>query len=125
MAIIIGSARISEDGTINGAKGDQTGREVAQESYYRHRYDWDVLRCKDPNRALMMSYDMASACNNPAFGYSQSDRYSGLYEAKKVRFIFENFLSSMTLLFYFEISGSCILSNFVSSSNSVYTFIQL
>ena len=32
----------------------------------------------------MMSYDMASACNNPAFGYSQGDRYSGLYEAKRV-----------------------------------------
>lgn len=84
MAIIIGSARIDESGGINGRKGDQTGREVAQENYYRHRFDWFVLRCKDPNKALMLSYDMASACNNPAFGYSQNDRYSGLYEAKKV-----------------------------------------
>ena len=31
MPIIIGSARISENGTIDGAKGDQNGREVAQE----------------------------------------------------------------------------------------------
>lgn len=84
MSIIIGSARIDENGSINGKKGDQTGREVAQEQYYRHKYSWFVLRCKDPNRALMMSFDMASACNNPAFGYSQSDRYSGLYEAKRV-----------------------------------------
>jgi len=84
MGIIIGSARIDEYGSIHGKKGDQTGREVAQESYYRHKYGWNVLRCKDPNRALMMSYDMASACNNPAFGYSQGDRYSGLYEAKRV-----------------------------------------
>ena len=84
MAVIIGSARCDESGGINGRKGDQTGREVAQENYYRHRFDWFVLRCKDPNKALMLSYDMASACFNPAFGYSQSDRYSGLYEAKKV-----------------------------------------
>ncbi len=84
MAVIIGSARIDENGSINGVKGDQTGREVAQEAYYRHKYDWDAMRCKDPNRALMMSYCMASMCNNPNYGYSQSDRYSGLYEAKKV-----------------------------------------
>lgn len=84
MSIIIGSARIAENGTINGNKGDQTGREVATEEYYRHRFDWFVLRHKDPNKALMMSYDMASACNNDNFGYSQSDRYSGLYEAKRV-----------------------------------------
>lgn len=84
MAVIIGSARIDENGSINGRKGDQTGREVAQEEYYRHKYDWDALRCKDPNGALMMSYDMASMCNNLNYGYSQNDRYSGLYEAKKV-----------------------------------------
>lgn len=84
MAVIIGSARIDENGSINGRKGDQTGREVAEEEYYRHKYDWDAMRCIDPNRALMMSYDMASMCNNPNYGYSQSDRYSGLYEAKKV-----------------------------------------
>jgi len=84
MSTIIGSARIDENGSINGKKGDQTGREVAQEEYYRHKYDWDAMRCKDPNRALMISYDMASMCNNPNYGYSQSDRYSGLYEAKKV-----------------------------------------
>ena len=84
MGIIIGSARCDEYGNINGQKGDQTGREVAQEEYYLHRQGWNVLRCKDPNKALMLSYDMASACNNPAFGYSQNDRYSGLYEAKRV-----------------------------------------
>lgn len=84
MAIMIGSARIDESGGINGKKGDQTGKEVAQEKYYRHKYSWFVMRCKDPDKALMMSYCMASACNNPAFGYSQGDRYSGLYEAKRV-----------------------------------------
>lgn len=82
--IIIGSARISENGTIDGKRGDQTGAEVATEEYYKHRYGWNVLRCKDPNKAVMMSYDMASACANDNFGYSQSDRYSGLYESKVV-----------------------------------------
>ena len=84
MSVIIGSARCDEFGAINGAKGDQTGREVAQEQYYKHRLGWRVMRCKDPQKALMMSYCMASMCNNPKFGYSQPDRYSGLYEAKKV-----------------------------------------
>ena len=84
MAVIIGSARCDENGSINGVKGNQTGRELAQEQYYRHKYSWFALRCKDPNKALMMSYCMASACNNPKFGYSQSDRYSGLYESKRV-----------------------------------------
>ena len=84
MGIIIGSARISENGTIDGARGNQSGRELAQEQYYKHRLGWRVLRCKDPQKALMMSYCMASMCNNPKFGYSQPDRYSGLYEAKKV-----------------------------------------
>ena len=84
MAVIIGSARISENGTIDGAKGNQSGKELAQERYYRHRHSWYAMRCKDPNKALMMSYCMASACNNPKFGYSQSDRYSGLYESKRV-----------------------------------------
>ena len=84
--VIIGSARISENGTIDGHPGDQTGREVAQESYYMHPLGWDVLRCIDPGRALMMSYDMASACNNVNIGYSQADRYSILYEASKVAY---------------------------------------
>lgn len=84
MPVIIGSARISENGTISGNRGDQTGNEVAQEPYYAHRLGWNVLRCIDPNKALMMSYDMASACNNSAFGYSQPDRDSGLYESMRV-----------------------------------------
>lgn len=84
MGIIIGSARCDEYGNISGRKGDQTGREVAQEEYYLHRLGWNVLRCKDPNKALMMAYCMASMCNNNNFGYSQPDRYSGLYESKKV-----------------------------------------
>lgn len=84
--VIIGSARISENGTIDGMRGDQTGFEVAQEPYYLHSSGWDVLRCIDPNRALMMSYDMASACMNANIGYSQPDRYSVLYEASKVAY---------------------------------------
>lgn len=84
--VIIGSARISEYGTIDGRGGDQTGREVAQEPYYLHSLGWDVLRCIAPDRALMMSYDMASACNNVNIGYSQNDRYSVLYEAAKVAY---------------------------------------
>lgn len=84
--VLIGSARNSEHGTIDGQGGDQTGREVAQEPYYLHPLGWDVLRCVDPGRALMMSYDMASACNNVNIGYSQYERYSVLYEASKVAY---------------------------------------
>lgn len=34
MSVLIGHASISENGTINGKKGDQTGKEVCVRNFY-------------------------------------------------------------------------------------------
>lgn len=84
--ILFGSARISETGGINGAKGDQTGREVATEPFYIHSQGWNVLRAKSPTLANKLAECMIKICNNPRYGYGQGDRASGYNEAAKVGF---------------------------------------
>ena len=44
----IGSARIDENGKTHGGKvGDQTGKEVAIQAWYKHYKGWRVLRAKE------------------------------------------------------------------------------
>lgn len=48
MAVIIGSARIDERGKASGGKaGDQTGKEVSTQNWYKHSKGWVLLRPKD------------------------------------------------------------------------------
>ena len=83
---VIGSARVDEAGKYSGGKrGDQkqTGApdykgEVSGQQFYVHKKGWTVLRPIDPVHARAIAQAMAIACDNPNFGYSQSDRYSGL-----------------------------------------------
>lgn len=73
--IKIGSARVDEKGKYtNGAKGDQTGKEVAEENFYIHSYGWNVYRAKKPKHRLDLSACMIQACNNNNIGYSQNER---------------------------------------------------
>ena len=75
MAIKIAHASISEKGTVNGNKGDQTGKEVCIRPWYNFGYTY-VLRCKDPiirNRMVQLAKD---GCANDNIGYSQADRNS-------------------------------------------------
>ena len=72
MAVIVGSARIDENGNISGGKaGDQTGKEVCTENWYLHSQGWRVFRAKDPAKAEMIAQDMQWACDNPKIGYDQ------------------------------------------------------
>lgn len=82
MSVIIGSARISENGTVNGKAGDQKqkntpdyGGEVARQEFYVSSKGWYVLRPKNRVHAHGIAMAMARACDNPNIGYSQSDRY--------------------------------------------------
>lgn len=76
-AVKIGSARIDENGNISGgAKGDQTGKEVAIEDYYDHSLGWVVMRPKSASVAKKIARAMRCACKNDNIGYSQSDRNS-------------------------------------------------
>ena len=71
MAVKIGHASISENGTIKGAAGDQNGKEVFTRSWYLHSKGWYVLRCKNTAMRCLMAEAMEKACANPDIGYDQ------------------------------------------------------
>jgi hypothetical protein len=81
--IIIGSARIDENGNISGgAEGDQkqtsktndTVGEVSMQNFYLHTKGWYVLRAKSEEIANKIANAMKVACNNANIGYDQSNR---------------------------------------------------
>ena len=87
MAVIVGSARIDEHGKATGGQaGDQTGKEVSTQNWYKHSKGWRVLRCRDPVRAEKIASAMRAACDNPFIGYDQNQRLTLFNEAEKVGF---------------------------------------
>ena len=87
MAVIIGSARIDERGRATGGRaGDQTGREVSTQNWYRHSKGWVVLRPKDAIAANAIAVCMERACRNAHVGYDQSQNQTLFNEAKKYGF---------------------------------------
>lgn len=71
----VGSARINENGTINGGKaGDQTKAEVSRQNWYPHSKGWIVIRAKDPEHREKIAHNMESACDNDNIGYCQNHR---------------------------------------------------
>jgi len=83
MSVKIGSARIDENGHAKGGKaGDQTGKEVSTQSWYRHSKGWRVFRAKDPAVAEKIAQDMQWACDNRHIGYDQGQRLT-LYDVSK------------------------------------------
>lgn len=74
--VMIGNARISEHGTIKGSKGDQTGREVMQQTWASGGCWAYVIRPKSAEVAKKIAAAMVAACNNDNIGYSQADRLS-------------------------------------------------
>ena len=66
----IAHASISENGTANGRKGDQTGREVCIRDWWDFGYN-TVLRCKDDNIRNRMVSLAQDGCYNNNIGYSQ------------------------------------------------------
>lgn len=88
MGVIIGSARIDENGKISGGKaGDQkNGLEVSTQPFYVHKKGWVILRAKSEAVANKLAECMKKACANNNIGYDQSNRYSLYNEAKKYSF---------------------------------------
>ncbi|MCH5271562.1 MAG: peptidoglycan-binding protein [Lachnospiraceae bacterium] len=75
MGVRVGSARINENGGINGgAAGDQTGSEVSTQNWYLHSKGWVVLRAKGPALREKIAYNMESICANDNIGYCQDHR---------------------------------------------------
>lgn len=66
-------ASISEKGTVNGKKGNQTGRELKIGKYYDFGQDM-VIRYKNPNRGAKAAKVAKLLCTCNKIGYGQSDR---------------------------------------------------
>ena len=87
MTVIIGSARIDENGSAHGGKaGDQTGKEVSTQNWYRHPKGWILLRPKDSTQAEKIASCMLAACKNNNIGYDQYQRLTLYDAAKEVNF---------------------------------------
>ena len=83
MSVKIGSTRIDESGRAKGGRaGDQTGKEVSTQSWYKHSKGWRVFRAKDPAVAAKIAQDMQWACDNSHIGYDQGQRLT-LYDVAK------------------------------------------
>ena len=80
--IIIGSARLGENGRTTGGKaGDQKQTntddykgEVSMQNFYLHKKGWYIMRLKDAAYAEECAKAMYIACNNPNIGYDQNQR---------------------------------------------------
>lgn len=73
MQVRIGHASISEKGTTNGEKGDQTRGEVCIRPYYSKPWDFAAVH---PDAAVREKHAKAveAACLNDNIGYGQNDR---------------------------------------------------
>lgn len=86
MSVTIGNARISEFGTVNGKRGDQTGKEVMTQSFASCG-KWEYcIRPKSATVAQKIAHAMVQACKNNNIGYSQADRASLSAAAAKVNY---------------------------------------
>lgn len=73
VAVRIGHASISEKGTVNGTKGDQTGGEVCTRPWYSKPWDFVAVH---PDAEVREKHAKATeaACANDNIGYGQTDR---------------------------------------------------
>jgi len=82
MSVIIGSARIDENGHAHGGKaGDQkqTSKpdykgEVSMQEFYVSTKGWYIFRAKSSDHANGLAKAMKTACNNANIGYDQWQR---------------------------------------------------
>lgn len=85
MSVLIGHASISEDGTVNGTKGDQTGKEVCTREWYSKPWDFAAIH-PDANVREKHASSVEDGCANDNIGYGQGDRNTLNTEAKKVNY---------------------------------------
>lgn len=73
MGVRIGHASISENGTVNGAKGDSTGKEVCVREWYAKQWDFMAVHLEAEVREKHAGA-VEDACANDNIGYGQGDR---------------------------------------------------
>lgn len=82
--VMIGSARKDENGRYTGgAAGDQTGKEVSVQNFYKHSKGWYVLRAKSTEVAAKLANAMQTACDNQNIGYDQGQRLDIITQIRK------------------------------------------
>lgn len=83
MGVRFGHASVSENGSINGAKGDSTKKEVCVRTWYKGPWDFMAIH---PDAVVREKHACAveAACANDNIGYGQGDRNSLNTEAKPV-----------------------------------------
>ena len=75
MTVYIGNAVGDENNkAIGGEPGDQTGKELRIQPWYKNEKGWRVFRAKDAETAKRIADDMRMACDNPDIGYDQKQR---------------------------------------------------
>ena len=86
MAVKIGHAHSDENARASGGKaGDQTGKEILVQDWYRRKDDWTIVfRAKEPTIAEKIAKAMEQACANNNIGYDQSQRTTLYTKAKEV-----------------------------------------
>lgn len=85
--VYIGNAVCDENGNARGGQpGNQTGRELRKQAWYKNAKGWRVLRPKDPIAARKITYAMREAVQNMAIGYNQTTRNTLYTLASKVGF---------------------------------------
>lgn len=85
--VYTGSASIDERGkTTGGAAGDQNGRELRIQPWYRHSLGWVVIRAKSAIHRAGLAAAMRAACDNPLIGYDQYQRDTLYHAAKPLGF---------------------------------------
>lgn len=81
--VYVYGASIDENGKAHGGQaGNQTGRELRKQKWYKHSKGWRVFRAKLPDVAAQIAQDVKWAVANMAIGYDQYQRLT-LYEAAK------------------------------------------
>lgn len=111
--VMIGSARLAENGSITGGKpGDQKQTktpdlkgEVSMQPMYAHKKGWVVLRPKAKDVAARIAQAMINACNNPMIGYNQHQREGVVKYGTATRTYCNADCSSLVRRCVFEASG--------------------
>lgn len=87
MAVLVGSARMDENGKYSGGKaGSQTSKEISTQNWYLHSKGWVLIRPKDSKVAEKIAKNMEYACESNYVGYDQSQNTTLASVAKKYNY---------------------------------------
>lgn len=82
MTVYIGNAVGDEHGKARGGEaGDQTGKELKIQPWYKNEKGWRVFRAKSADVRKALAINMRAACENRYIGYDQSERNTLYKEA--------------------------------------------